>query len=68
MTGSTIEGPGISRTSTASGMTLRSLITFFIATFALSWGAGVLYVVFQEQVESVFGPMGSARDHSSRAH
>jgi uncharacterized protein len=35
-----------------------SVRTFFLATFALSWGLGVLMVVFMEQVEAVFGPMG----------
>jgi membrane protease YdiL (CAAX protease family) len=39
-------------------MTFRSLLSYFVATFALSWGAGVIYVVFQEQVEAIFGPMG----------
>jgi membrane protease YdiL (CAAX protease family) len=37
---------------------VRSVVTFFVATFALSWGAGVLYVLFQEPLEDVFGPMG----------
>ena len=40
------------------GLTPRSLVTFFVATFVLSWGAGALYVAFQEQVDRVFGPMG----------
>jgi uncharacterized protein len=40
------------------GLTFRSLRTFFLGTFVLSWGSGVLFVLFQEQVESVFGPMG----------
>jgi membrane protease YdiL (CAAX protease family) len=34
-----------------------SLRTFFVATFALSWGLGVLMVVFVDQVEAVFGPI-----------
>ncbi len=51
------------RTSTTTeprtgGMTSRSLITFFILTFVVSWGAGGLYVAFREQVDSIFGPMG----------
>ena len=41
-----------------AGMTGRSLLVFFIATFALSWGSGGLYVAFQEQVDAIFGPMG----------
>lgn len=40
------------------GLTTRSLWVFLLATFALSWGAGVAYVIFSDQVESVFGPMG----------
>lgn len=39
-------------------LTVRSLRTFFLATFGLSWGAGILYVFFQEPLDSVFGPMG----------
>jgi uncharacterized protein len=42
----------------ASGLTVRSLRTFFLATFALSWGTGTLYVLLQEKVDAVFGPMG----------
>ncbi|MFE9694191.1 CPBP family intramembrane glutamic endopeptidase [Micromonospora sp. NPDC005806] len=42
----------------AAGLTFRSLRTFFLATFALSWGMGMLYVLFQAKVESIFGPMG----------
>jgi membrane protease YdiL (CAAX protease family) len=40
------------------GFTTRSLWVFFLATFGLSWGAGVTYVVFSDQIESVLGPMG----------
>ncbi len=50
-TGNTAE-PG------TAGLTVRSLRTFFLATFALSWGTGVLYVLFQEKVEAIFGPLG----------
>lgn len=56
MNGSTTGLPG-TPASTTDSMTFRSL-AFFIATFALSWGAGILYVVFQEQMEAIFGPMG----------
>ena len=34
------------------------LRTFFAVTFALSWGAGILSVIFADQVEALFGPMG----------
>jgi uncharacterized protein len=37
-----------------SSPTLR---TFFVATFALSWGAGVLMTVFSDRVQAWFGPM-----------
>jgi membrane protease YdiL (CAAX protease family) len=39
-------------------LTVRSLRAFFLATFALSWGIGILYVLFQAKVEAIFGPMG----------
>ncbi len=42
----------------ASGLEFRSLLPFFLWTFALSWGMGVTFVLFQEQVETLFGPMG----------
>jgi uncharacterized protein len=35
-----------------------SVRTFFVLTFVLGWGAGILMTVFQEQVEAVFGPIG----------
>lgn len=41
-----------------AGLKFRSLWTFFLGSFAFSWGSGVLYVLFQERVEAVFGPMG----------
>jgi len=42
----------------AAGLTFGSLRGFFLAAFGLSWGAGMLYVVFQAQLDAVFGPMG----------
>jgi len=39
-------------------LTVRSVRTFFIGTFALTWGLGVLMVAFADQIETVFGPMG----------
>jgi uncharacterized protein len=39
-------------------LTIRSLRTFLLATFALSWGTGMVMIAFAEQVEAVFGPMG----------
>src|SRR5690606_14584562 len=40
------------------GLTVRSLIPFFAWTFALSWGMGIAFVLFQSQVEALFGEMG----------
>ena len=39
-------------------LTTRSAWWFFAATFAVTWGLGVLVVAFMDQVESIFGPMG----------
>ena len=39
-------------------MSVRTVWTFFAATFALSWGLGALFVAFADQVEALFGPMG----------
>ena len=39
-------------------LTLRSVRTFFLATFALTWGLGALMVAFIDQIEALFGPMG----------
>jgi membrane protease YdiL (CAAX protease family) len=50
--------PRPSTQPTTDGLTFRSLRTFFLATFALSWGSGGLYVLFQERLDAVFGPMG----------
>lgn len=43
---------------TTRGLEVRSLLPFFVWTFALSWGMGVAFVLFQDQVEALFGPMG----------
>lgn len=40
------------------GFTTRSAWLFFAGTFAVTWGLGMLTLVFIEQIESVFGPMG----------
>ena len=39
-------------------MSLRTVGVFFVATFVLSWGVGVLLTVFPDQAEGLFGPMG----------
>jgi membrane protease YdiL (CAAX protease family) len=39
-------------------MSLRTLRTFIIATFGLSWGVGILLTVFPDQAGALFGPMG----------
>lgn len=38
-------------------MTRRTLLAFFALTFALGWGVAALMMVFQDQVEAVFGPI-----------
>ncbi len=42
----------------AKPMSVRTLRTFFLATFVLSWGVGPLLVVFPDRAEALFGPMG----------
>lgn len=39
-------------------LSTRSAWWFFAGTFALTWGLGVLVLVFLDPIESVFGPMG----------
>jgi membrane protease YdiL (CAAX protease family) len=39
-------------------MSLRTLRTFIISTFVLSWGVGMLLVSFPDRAEALFGPMG----------
>ena len=36
----------------------RTLRTFFLATFVLSWGVGMLLTVFPDRTAKLFGPMG----------
>ncbi|MGB8360621.1 MAG: hypothetical protein WCE80_04410, partial [Acidimicrobiia bacterium] len=40
---------------TRGGMTGRTVRTFLILAFVLGWGLGALMVVFQDQIESIFG-------------
>jgi membrane protease YdiL (CAAX protease family) len=37
----------------------RPLLSFFILTFAITWGLGACYVLFPEQLVSLFGPMSN---------
>ncbi|CAN5141959.1 hypothetical protein BH20ACT3_BH20ACT3_00070 [soil metagenome] len=39
-------------------MSVRTVIPFLALTFGLSWGIGVLLVLFGEQIESIFGELG----------
>ena len=39
-------------------MEVRTLRTFLIATFGISWGIGILLSVFPAQAAGLFGPMG----------
>jgi uncharacterized protein len=43
---------------TSNPMSMRTLRTLFIATFAVSWGVGALVSVFPDQAEALFGPIG----------
>lgn len=46
------------RPTSREPLTVRSVRTFFLATFALTWGLGALMVVFIDQIEALLGPMG----------
>lgn len=37
----------------------RTLRPFLVATFAPSWGVGILLTIVPDEAASVFGPMGS---------
>jgi CAAX protease family protein len=39
-------------------MNLRTLRTFLISTFVVSWGIGMLLSAFPDRAEALFGPMG----------
>ena len=39
-------------------MTRRTLVAFFALAFGLGWGVGALMVVFNTEIESVFGEIG----------
>jgi membrane protease YdiL (CAAX protease family) len=41
-----------------TGMTTRTLRAFFALAFGLGWGIAALMVVFQDQVEAIFGEIG----------
>lgn len=41
-------------------MGLATVAYFFLITFGLAWGIGMLFVLFPERVESLVGPMGYA--------
>jgi len=43
---------------TATPMTLRTLRPFLALTFGLSWGVIILLILFADQAEALFGPMG----------
>jgi membrane protease YdiL (CAAX protease family) len=39
-------------------MTLRTLVPFLALAFGLTWGIAALLILFGEQVEAIFGPLG----------
>lgn len=39
-------------------MTVRTVIPFFAMAFGLSWGVAAVAVIFAEQLEPIFGPIG----------
>jgi uncharacterized protein len=43
---------------TRGPQTVRSVRSFFIATFAITWGLGFVMLGFGDQLEGIFGPMG----------
>ena len=44
--------------TTRWGMNFGTLILFFAISFGLGWGIIALLIVFPDQTEAVFGPMG----------
>jgi membrane protease YdiL (CAAX protease family) len=38
----------------------RRLLSFFILTFAISWGIGALYALFPDRLVAVFGPISNS--------
>jgi membrane protease YdiL (CAAX protease family) len=39
-------------------LSIRSVWWFFAATFAVTWGLGILVMAFMDEIEAVLGPMG----------
>jgi len=50
--------PTLAPTFALDGMGTRTVRHFFALAFAIGWGIAVLMLVFQEQVESLFGEIG----------
>ncbi len=44
--------------SAQRGMSFRTLVPFFAITFGLGWGVIALLILFPQQTEAIFGPMG----------
>ncbi len=51
-------GAATPQARTPTPMSTRTLRNFFIATFAVSWGVGLVVSLFPDQAEALFGPMG----------
>ena len=39
-------------------MTIKTLVPFFVITFGLGWGIIAILILFPQQLEAIFGPMG----------
>ena len=50
--------PTLVRPFTARPMSVRTVIPFFAMAFTLSWGVAALALVFADQLEPIFGPIG----------
>jgi len=46
------------KSKTASGMTVKTLVPFLALAFGLTWGIAVLFILFANQLVAIFGEMG----------
>jgi hypothetical protein len=50
--------PGTRRATPHGEITFRSLVPFFALAFGLGWGLAALPLLFPDQIQSAFGPIG----------